>query len=393
MDLIIRNGTVVDGTGAPGRPADITVHDGRIVAIGKASGQADRTVDADGLVVAPGFVDVHTHYDAQVLWDSSLAPSTLHGVTTMIGGNCGFTLGQAGPEDADYLLRMLSRVEGIPLETLHVAVDWTWKSTAEYFARIEGSIGPNIGFFAGHSAIRRAAMGERAIGETATDEDLDEMQRILREALSAGALGFSSSNAGTHHDAAGDPVPSRFANEVELYRLCAVVGEFEGTTLEHIPLRAADEIARMATMSLMAGRPLNWNILQVGSGRADDVRGDMAAASYANSVGAIVRGLTLPGLMELRLTLRTGFIFDALPGWDAVIKLPIPRADVGVCGSVYQGPPPARSRAGRPTAGRAPRLGEPPRDRDVRLGIGGSPGENGWRNRHRARNEPSRHVA
>jgi N-acyl-D-aspartate/D-glutamate deacylase len=324
MDLIIRNGTVVDGTGTPGRQADLAVHNGRIVAIGRVNGRADRTVDAHGLIVAPGFVDVHTHYDAQVLWDASLAPSTLHGVTTMIGGNCGFTLGQAGPEHADYLLRMLSRVEGIPLETLQVAVDWTWKDTAAYFARIEGRVGPNIGFFAGHSAIRRAAMGERAIGETATDADLDDMQHILRGALSAGALGFSSSNAGTHHDGAGDPVPSRFANEVELYRLCEVVGEFEGTTLEHIPVRAADEIARMATMSLVAGRPLNWNILQVGSARTDDVRGDMAAASYANAVGAIVRGLTLPGLMELRLTLRTGFIFDALPGWDAVIKLPIP---------------------------------------------------------------------
>jgi N-acyl-D-aspartate/D-glutamate deacylase len=323
VDLIIRGGTMIDGTGAPGRRADVGIDDGRIVALGDVDGTADRVVDAEGLVVAPGFVDVHVHYDAQVLWDPSLAPSTLHGVTTMIGGNCGFTLGQAGSEHADYLLRMLARVEGIPLETLQAAVDWDWRDTADYLARIDGNVGPNIGFFAGHSTIRRQAMGERAIGGTATERDLDEMARILREALDAGALGFSSSNAGTHHDGVGDPVPSRFANEVELFRMCEVVGEYEGTTLEHIPMRAADEIARMATMSLVARRPLNWNILQIGASRPDDVRGDMAAAAHANRVGAIVRGLTLPSLMEQRLTLRTGFIFDALPGWDAVIKLPL----------------------------------------------------------------------
>lgn len=324
MDLIVKGGTVVDGTGSPGRRADVGVQDGRVVAIGIVGDKADRVIDAEGMVVAPGFVDCHVHYDAQVLWDPTLAPSTLHGVTTMIGGNCGFTLGQAGPEHADYLVRLLARVEGIPLATLQAAVDWNWHDTAGYLARIEGNVGPNIGFLAGHSAIRRQVMGERAIGGTATEEELDAMEAVLHGALAAGALGFSSSYAATHHDGEGDPVPSRFASEVELFRLCAVLADHEGTTLEHIPVRAADEMARMATMSLLARRPLNWNILQVGSARADDVRGDLSASGHATTVGATVRALTLPSLSEQRLNLFSGFIFDSLPGWDGIFKLPIP---------------------------------------------------------------------
>jgi N-acyl-D-aspartate/D-glutamate deacylase len=324
MDLIVRNGTVVDGTGSSGRRADVGIADGRIVAVGAVNDRSAHVVDAENMIVAPGFVDVHVHYDAQVLWDPTLAPSTLHGVTTMIGGNCGFTLGQAGPEHAEYLTRMLARVEGIPLQTLEAAVDWTWRDTAEYFDRIDGNIGPNIGFLAGHSTIRRQVMGEEAIGGTASEAQLDAMAAVLREALAAGALGFSSSNAATHYDAEGDPVPSRFANEVELFRLCEVTGEFEGTTLEHIPVRAADEIARMSTMSLVAGRPLNWNILQVADARTDDVRSDLTASAHARARGAVVRALTLPSLTLQRLTLSTGFIYDSLPGWDALFKLALP---------------------------------------------------------------------
>ena len=196
MDVIIRGGTVVDGTGAPGRRADVGIEGGRIVAIGEVDGHGARVLDADGLVVAPGFIDVHVHYDAQVLWDPSLTPSIYHGITTMIGGNCGFTLGQAGPEDAEYLVRLLARVEGIPLEALEAGVDWCWKDTAGYFEQFEGRTGPNIGFLAGHSTIRRSVMGERCIGGTATEDDLVAMERLLAESLAAGALGFSSSNAG-----------------------------------------------------------------------------------------------------------------------------------------------------------------------------------------------------
>ncbi len=324
MDAVIRGGLVIDGTGAPGRRADVGFENGRIVAVGEVAGNGAPVIDADGLVVAPGFIDVHVHYDAQVLWDPALTPSVFHGVTTMLGGNCGFTLGQAGPEHADYLVRLLARVEGIPLETLESGVDWSWKDTAGYLDTIEGRTGPNVGFLAGHSTIRRAVMGERCIGGTATDEDLAAMERLLGESLEAGALGFSSSNAATHNDGAGDPVPSRFANEVELFRLCRVVADHPGTTVEYIPAKAADEMARMTAMSLAARRPLNWNILQIGSARAWDVQADLAASDHAAAAGAMVRALTLPARSEQRLNLRSGFIFDSLPGWDAMFKMALP---------------------------------------------------------------------
>jgi N-acyl-D-aspartate/D-glutamate deacylase len=240
----------------------------------------------------------------------------------MVGGNCGFTIADAGPEHAEYLVRLLARVEGIPLETLEAAVDWTWSDAAGFRRRL-GGLGPNLGFLAGHSAIRRQVMGERAVGGTATDAELDAMEDILRASLAAGALGFSSSNAATHNDGDGDPVPSRFANEVELFRLCRVVSEFPGTGLEYIPARAADEMARMAAMSLAARRPLNWNILQVAEARRDEVAADLAASDHAASVGALVRALTLPGRSEQRLNLWTGFIFDSLPGWDQLFAMAV----------------------------------------------------------------------
>jgi N-acyl-D-aspartate/D-glutamate deacylase len=319
---VLSGGTLVDGTGAPARVADVLVDGGRVVGVGDVDTTGARRVDVGGLVVAPGFVDVHTHYDAQVLWEPACTPSPLHGVTTVIAGNCGFTLAQAGPEHAGYLLPLLARVEGIPIETLEAGVDWSWRNTAEYFDRIDGLV-MNAGFLAGHSAIRCAAMGDRAVGETATDDDLAAMESVLREALTAGALGFSSSNAVTHYDGNGDPVPSRAANETELFRLCRVVSEFPGTGLEYIPARAADEMSRMAAMSLIAQRPLNWNILFVSAEKEALYRGDVAAGAYAESVGAVVRALTLPTTFDTRLNLRTGFILDSLPGWAEIIKLPV----------------------------------------------------------------------
>ena len=155
FDVVIRNGLVVDGTGSPGRLADVAVRDGRIVAIGEVPDKGDREIDAEGLVVAPGFVDVHTHFDAQVFWDTTLSPSPLHGVTTVISGNCGFTIAPLEPEHGDYMMRMLARVEGMPLASLQQGVPWNWRTFGEYLDAIDGSLMPNAGFLVGHSALRR----------------------------------------------------------------------------------------------------------------------------------------------------------------------------------------------------------------------------------------------
>src|SRR6187399_2899869 len=173
LDYVIRGGTVVDGTGAPGTVADVGIRDGRIVAVGKVTEEATTTFDATGLVVCPGFVDPHTHYDAQLFWDPLATPSNVHGVTSIIGGNCGFTLAPVKADDADYLRRMMAKVEGMPLAALENGVDWSWTSFAEYLARLDGTIGVNAGFLVGHCALRRFVMGADAIGNEASPAQID----------------------------------------------------------------------------------------------------------------------------------------------------------------------------------------------------------------------------
>src|ERR1700704_4372412 len=237
-DILIRGGDLIDGTGSARRRADVGIQGDRIVAIGDLDDGAVETIDATGKVVAPGFVDVHTHYDAQVFWDGALTPSPLHGVTTALAGNCGFTIAPLSDDaaDGDYLMRMLARVEGMPLESLREGVPWNWTSTAEYFDEIEGRLGINAGFMVGHSAMRRVVMGEESTAREAKPEELEAMQALLRDGLAAGAMGFSSSWARTHNDADGHMVPSRLASRDEIVELCSTVSEFPGTSLEFIPM-------------------------------------------------------------------------------------------------------------------------------------------------------------
>ena len=170
--------------------ADVGVRDGRIVEIGKIDEAATRTIDADGRVVAPGFVDVHTHYDAQVFWDPTLSPSPLHGVTTVLGGNCGFTIAPLVPREAEYLMKMLARVEGMPLDALAAGVPWDWTTTAEYFDHFDNTLAVNAGFMVGHCALRRVVMGERSVGNAATDDDLTAMVEPAPRVARRRRLGF-----------------------------------------------------------------------------------------------------------------------------------------------------------------------------------------------------------
>ena len=325
FDVVIRNGLVVDGTGNPGRLADVAIRDGRIVAVGEVSGSGDREIDAEGFVVAPGFVDVHTHFDAQVFWDTTLSPSPLHGVTTVISGNCGFTIAPLEPEHGDYMMQMLARVEGMPLTSLQQGVPWNWRTFGEYLDAIDGSLMPNAGFLVGHSAIRRTVMGERSVGELASDDELRAMKELLAESIAAGGLGFSSSWAKTHNDADGDAVPSRHASEAELVELCSVLRDTSAVALEFIPTieRFDDDVYQLLTdMSVAADRPLNWNVIFANARQADVIEEKLRASDFAAEQGGRVIALTAPMPAESRLCFESGFLLDTLHGWSEPMALP-----------------------------------------------------------------------
>lgn len=295
LDLLITKGRIVDGSGGPAFAGDIGLKDGRIAAIGSVTEPATQTLNANGRVVSPGFVDVHTHYDAQVFWDGALSPSCYHGVTTVFGGHCGFSIAPLSPEAAPYLLHMLARVEGMPVASLEAGVPWNWRSFGEYLGKLDGKLGVNAGFMAGHSAIRRVVMGERAVGHHASVEELAEMKALLGRCLAEGALGFSSTLSTTHNDADGHPVPSRHASRAELIEFARVCGEHEGTSIEFLPAVGAfpDAIKQlMSDLSTTAQRPVNWNVLTPGD--ADTVANQLDASDVARSNGGKVVALTVP---------------------------------------------------------------------------------------------------
>ncbi len=326
LDLKITGGTLVDGSGSAARRGDVGVRGGRIVALGDVDEDAKTTIDASGKIVAPGFVDVHTHYDAQVFWDGTLSPSSFHGVTSVIGGNCGFSIAPLSDTAGDYLMRMLARVEGMPLESLQEGVPWDWRSFGEYLDRVEPRLAVNAGFMVGHSALRRVVMGERAVGHEATDAELEAMCTLLATSLREGGMGFSSTISPTHNDGDGQPVPSRHASREELLALARVVRDFPGTTLEFLPGVAQFEDEQkqlMADLSLAARRPLNWNVLAPSAGNGDYVEAQLSATDFARERGAEVIALTVPQAMTVRINLLSGFVFDALPGWAAFFQLPV----------------------------------------------------------------------
>jgi hypothetical protein len=378
IDLRIIGGTVLDGTGAPPRQADVAIDGGRVVAITEPGGiedTANRTFDAAGRHVAPGFVDVHTHYDAQVFWDPALTPSCFHGVTTVFAGNCGFTIAPYRAADGDYLLRLLARVEGIPVAALEAGVPWgSWSSTAEYLAAVEGRMALNMGFLVGHSAMRRAVLGQDASTREATGAEVAAMAKLLAEGIEAGGLGFSTSGAPTHNDDRGNPVPSRAAGRDEFLALCRVVERYAGTTVEMVPGQGLFErnVDLMAAMSAAANRPLNWNVLQVNTEDIDLVEARLAAsATAAAAAGGRLVPLTLPDALRTRLSFESGFLLDTLPGWREPMALP-PAEKLAFLGmSSPHGPPrrPGRSCCGASTTGPACASGRPAR---IATGAGSS---------------------
>jgi N-acyl-D-aspartate/D-glutamate deacylase len=332
LDHLIRGATVVDGTGAPARTADVGIRDGRIAVIAEPGSTTESTrssEDAAGLVLTPGFVDPHTHYDAQLFWDPFATPSMNHGVTTVAGGNCGFTLAPLKPEDADYTRRMMSKVEGMSLAALEDGVDWSWRSFGEYLDALEGRIAVNAGFMVGHCALRRHVMGPDAVGGQPSPAQLEEMLRLFHASMEAGGWGLSTTQSSTHSDGDGKPVASRHAGPAELLALSRAVGEHEGTQIEAIVAGCLDqfsddEIDLFVNMSATAGRPLNWNVLTIDASVPQRVPRQLLASERARKAGGRIVALTMPILTPMNMSLGTFCALNLIPGWGEILSLPVP---------------------------------------------------------------------
>ena len=329
-DEVIKGGTVIDGTGAPARIADIGIRDGKIVVIGQVDGEAAIVTDASGRMVMPGVIDAHTHYDAQLLWDPGASPSANHGVTTVIAGNCGFTLAPLRPTvaEAEYLQEMMSRVEGMPLPALKT-INWNWETFEQYLNQFENRISVNAGWMAGHCAIRRYVMGPDSVGGEATPEQIDAMVAELRKAIEVGALGWSFTTSGSHSDGDGQPVPSRWASNEEMLAMATEVGKHEGTSLEGIvpgclDRFADDEIELLATLSAAAKRVMNWNVLTIDSREPDRVGRQVEAYDRAKELGGRVVALTMPVLVPMNMNFATFCGIWLLPEWENTLRCDIP---------------------------------------------------------------------
>ena len=331
LDHLITGGTVVDGTGSAPRLADVGVRDGRIVAIaptGEITEEAANVIDATGHLVIPGVIDPHTHYDAQLFWDGGASPSNVHGVTTVIAGNCGFTLAPLRSEDAAYTREFMASVEGMSVAALEEGVPWNWETFEEYLERLEGKVGVNAGFLVGHNAIRRYVMGADSVGNEATPEQVAAMQELLAECIDAGGLGFSTTLSRTHSDGDGQPVASRWSTKEEILALCEVVGSKPGTTLEAMTDGCLDqfsdeEIELFSDMTATAKRPLNWNVLTIDSREPTRIPRQLSAGDLARDKGGRIVALTLPVQVPMNMSFLNHCGLFLIPGWKDVLGLPV----------------------------------------------------------------------
>jgi len=316
LELAIRGATLYDGTGGPPTRADVGVAAGRIAAVAPSlRDAASRTIDAAGLALAPGFIDLHTHYDAQVLWDRLLSISPWHGVTTVVMGNCGFSLAPTRPAHRDLLLRTLENVEGMSLDALRAGIgdDWAFESFPEYLAAVERrGVAANVGAFIGHTALRTYVLGDEATEREATPDEIARMRVLVREALDAGALGFATSKAPTHVGAAGRPVPSRAATVGEIEALASALGEVGHGVLQATlgPGLFLDEFERIARAT---GRPVTFTALLAGMLGPDGHRAVLERCATLRGEGVRVHPQVTPRPLQVEFQMASPLPFLALP--------------------------------------------------------------------------------
>jgi N-acyl-D-aspartate/D-glutamate deacylase len=326
FDLIVRNGLLVDGSGAPGVPGDLGIKDGKIAALGRFDGEARRTLDATGRVVAPGFIDPHTHFDVQLLWDGAARPALEHGITTVVPGNCSLSLAPLKAADRQRVVGMFQQIEEMPPAAFTEAFEWTWEDFAGYRAAIETQLAINVAPLVGHSVIRLWVMGADAQARAATRPEVGAMQAMLRECLQAGAVGLSTSFVDV--DEHGRPVPSRFAQFDELDALCAVLGEY-GRMLQCVPefydtdLTIA-RIDQLAELSLKHGIPTTFSPVFDSAATPHNVPRTMARVEEQFARGARVWPQMQTRPIDISFSLlRPSLFFARLPRWVRVLRQPI----------------------------------------------------------------------
>ena len=325
-DLLIKNGSVIDGTGSATKHADLGIKDGIIVSIGQVEGEALETIDAKDMVVSPGFIDIHTHFDPQLCWDGYATPSIEHGITTVVTGNCSLSLAPIkGKEDADKIVSMFGVIEDIKKTTFDEAVPFSWQSFPEYLDHIRPKLGINVGALIGHSAIRLFVMGPESQKREATQEEISKMCDIVREAMRAGALGISSSYVDI--DENGDPVPSRFAGFDEKVALAQAMGESGRGIWQVVPYfpdmkQQLENIRELGDISLAANVPCSLQPV-LSSPTSPNAEELIEALEKEQARGARVFGQTMPRCFDLNMRLsETSMLLYALPRWKKIMDLP-----------------------------------------------------------------------
>ena len=325
-DLVIRGGSVIDGTGSPAFTADVAVEGDRIIEIGKVDGKGKKEIDADGQIVTPGFVDIHTHLDAQLAWDPIASPSCWHGVTSVVLGNCGVTFAPVSKDGATVLAEMMESVEDIPAESILNGLSWNWSSYGEYLDEVEAlPKGVNTGGMVGHCAVRLAAMGERSLDETpATPDDIEKMLPMIKEALDSGALGFSTSRTFLHKVPDGRCVPGTYATSEELLAFAEVMAQYKGTVFEAAPKLGGndsrEEIKMYGDISRIAECPVTFGLTQVDIAPQLHLQ-VLDYVEKENSLGADIHPQTTSKHIGVLLGLSARTPFDRAEGWAEMADL------------------------------------------------------------------------
>ena len=323
-DLLVRRGRVVDGSGLPSYVADVGVRDGKIVEVGRLRGTAARTIDADGLAVAPGFIDHHTHLDAQMLWDPYGTCEPQHGVTTVVMGNCGLSLAPIKKGDEDAVVQSFVRVEAIPRFALEQGVKWAWNSYGQYLDNFEDKLGINVGGLVGHIAMRHNVMGEEAVERTATAKEIQQMRGLVADAMAGGALGLSTNRNERHMREDGKPVASRLADDEELFALCDVLAEGNGGVIETILGRNKIEHFKFYhELARRTQRPVLWQSLQHRWAEPTLWREQLDAVEPIFREGYQAYGLSHTVPLVRHFELKNCQVFDEFPTWKNLMFLPV----------------------------------------------------------------------